>query len=80
MLNLATIFDYSANQDPGKTAIVCGETRLTYGQLNGAVNQVANGLVSCRDLIHVYKDLHWRKSECIFKGEAVDRFLSKNQS
>jgi len=44
MLNLAVILEESARRFPQKTAIVLGDTRLNYAQLNGAANQVANGL------------------------------------
>ena len=44
MLNLASVFTYSAEQYPDKTAVVCGESRLTYRQMHGAINQIANGL------------------------------------
>ncbi|MCF6237436.1 MAG: long-chain fatty acid--CoA ligase [Candidatus Marinimicrobia bacterium] len=46
MLNLASVFDYSAKQYPDKTAVVCGTARLSYGQLHEAVNRIANGLVA----------------------------------
>ncbi len=46
MLNLASVFDYSVKQYPDKTAVVCGATRLSYAQLDQAVNQIANGLVA----------------------------------
>jgi long-chain acyl-CoA synthetase len=36
----------SARKHPGRDAVVLGETRLTYAQVNGAANQVANLLVS----------------------------------
>jgi long-chain acyl-CoA synthetase len=45
MLNLASVFTYSADQYPDKTAVVCGESRLNYRQMHGAINQIANGLV-----------------------------------
>ncbi len=45
MLNLASVFTYSAEQYPDKTAVVCKESRLTYRQMHGAINQIANGLV-----------------------------------
>ncbi len=44
MLNLASVFTYSADQYPDKTAVVCNESRLTYRQMHGAINQIANGL------------------------------------
>jgi len=44
MLNLASLFEHSARETPDKAAIICGRTRLTYGQLLGAVNQIASGL------------------------------------
>ena len=45
MLNLATVLDYSAKENPQKTAIIFGETQIPYGRLNAASNQIANGLV-----------------------------------
>jgi len=44
--NLAALLDQSTNMYPERVAIVFGETRLTYAQVNGAANQVANLLVS----------------------------------
>ena len=46
MGNLATLLEKSAAEYPDRTAIVFGDTRLTYAQVNGAANQVANLLVS----------------------------------
>ncbi len=46
MLNIASMLEYSAHEYPEKTAIIFGDKRLTYAQLNAAANQVANGLVS----------------------------------
>ncbi|MHA2249075.1 MAG: long-chain-fatty-acid--CoA ligase [Candidatus Kariarchaeaceae archaeon] len=44
VLNLSSILDGSAREYSQRTAIIFGETRLTYAQLNGAANQIANGL------------------------------------
>ncbi len=44
--NLAVLLEKSATAYPERTAIVFGDTRLTYAQVNGAANQVANLLVS----------------------------------
>ena len=44
MLNLATLLENSTRELPGKTAVVFGDVRLSYAQVNGAANQVANGL------------------------------------
>lgn len=44
MLNLAYAFDHSARELPDKTAIIFGEKRFTFSQVNALVNQVANGL------------------------------------
>jgi long-chain acyl-CoA synthetase len=44
--NLATLLETSAQKYADRTAIVFGDTRLTYAQVNGAANQVANLLVS----------------------------------
>ncbi|HPU14434.1 MAG TPA: long-chain fatty acid--CoA ligase [Aeromicrobium sp.] len=46
MTNLAAILDETAAKYGDRTAIVFGDTRLNYAQLNGAANQVANLLVS----------------------------------
>lgn len=44
MLNLATLLEASTREYPHKTALVFAEHRLSYAQINGAANQVANGL------------------------------------
>ena len=46
MTNLASVLERSAAQHPVRTALVLGDTRLSYGQVDGAANQVANLLVS----------------------------------
>ncbi len=46
MTNLAEFLENSAQSYPDRTAIVFGDTRLSYPQVNGAANQVANLLVS----------------------------------
>ncbi|AWV99383.1 long-chain-fatty-acid--CoA ligase [Arcticibacterium luteifluviistationis] len=46
MLNLSTCIQESARKYPTRTAYVFGETELNYAQINGAANQVANGLVA----------------------------------
>ncbi|MFC5727362.1 MULTISPECIES: long-chain-fatty-acid--CoA ligase [Nocardioides] len=46
MTNLAAFLENSARAHPDRTAIVFGDTRLTYPQVDGAANQVANLLVS----------------------------------
>src|SRR6478735_2108565 len=46
MTNLAGFLENSAQAYPDRTAIVFGDTRLSYPQDNGAANQVANLLVS----------------------------------
>jgi long-chain acyl-CoA synthetase len=45
MLNLASLLEDSARDYPARDAVVLGATRLTYAQVNGAANQVANLLV-----------------------------------
>ncbi|MDB4293655.1 long-chain fatty acid--CoA ligase [Maribacter sp.] len=45
MINLATLLENSAYKYPNKTAFTFMDTSLTYAQINGAANQVANGLV-----------------------------------
>jgi len=44
--NLAALLEGSAASFPERTAIVLGDTRLSYAQVNGAANQVANLLVA----------------------------------
>ncbi|MEU6376533.1 long-chain fatty acid--CoA ligase [Streptomyces sp. NPDC046909] len=44
--NLAQLLERSAARYPERTAVVLGDTRLTYAQVDAAANQVANLLVS----------------------------------
>jgi long-chain acyl-CoA synthetase len=44
-LNLASLLENSASKYADRTAIVLGDVRLNYAQVNGAANQVANLLV-----------------------------------
>jgi len=44
MFNLAVILEESNRRRPTKTAVVFNETRLNFAQVNGAANQIANGL------------------------------------
>jgi len=46
MSNLAVLLEDSAQAHPDRDAVVLGDTRLTYAQVDGAANQVANLLVS----------------------------------
>lgn len=46
MLNMSFFLEESARKYPDREAVVLGATRLTYAQVNGAANQVANLLVS----------------------------------
>lgn len=46
MLNLAVILEDSARRFPQSPAFTFMDTTLTYAQVNGAANQVANGLVA----------------------------------
>jgi long-chain acyl-CoA synthetase len=45
MLNLSVLLEDSARNFPDRDALVLGDTRLTYAQVNAAANQVANLLV-----------------------------------
>src|SRR3954471_12400873 len=45
MLNLSIVLEDSARHHPERAALVLGDTRLTYAQVNAAANQVANLLV-----------------------------------
>ena len=44
MLNLSLILENSARNIPSKPAFTFMDTTLNYAQINGAANQVANGL------------------------------------
>jgi len=46
MLNLAVVLEDTARQYPDREAVVQGQTRLTYSQLDAAASQVAHGLVA----------------------------------
>ena len=46
MSNLASLLERSAQAYPDREALVLGDTRLTYAQVNAGANQVANLLVS----------------------------------
>ena len=46
MSNLSALLEGSAEKYPTRDALVLGETRLNYAQVNGAANQVANLLVA----------------------------------
>ena len=46
MLNLSLFLEDSARSHPDRDAVVLGDLRLTYAQVNGFANQVANLLVS----------------------------------
>ena len=46
MSNLASLLERSARAYPDRTALVLGDTRLTYAQVDAGANQVANLLVS----------------------------------
>ena len=46
MLNLAVLLEDSARERPDRHAVVSGESRLTYAELDAAANQVANALAA----------------------------------
>ncbi len=46
MLNLSVFLEDSARRVPDRDALVLGDMRLTYAQVNGFANQVANMLVA----------------------------------
>ena len=46
MYNLSTLLEDSAATYPDRTAIVLGDTRLSYAEVNSFANMVANLLVS----------------------------------
>ena len=46
MLNLAVLLEDSTREVPDRVAVIFNETKLTYAQVNGAANQIANGLAA----------------------------------
>ena len=44
--NLASLLEDTTQKYPDREAVVLGDIRLTYAQVNGAANQVANLLAS----------------------------------
>jgi long-chain acyl-CoA synthetase len=46
VLNLSVVLEDSARKHPTRDAVIFGDTRLSYAQVDGAANQVANLLVS----------------------------------
>ena len=46
MVNLSSLLEGSAQAHPDRTAVVLGDKRLTYAQVDAAANQVANLLVA----------------------------------
>src|SRR5687767_1997640 len=44
MLNLAAVLEQHNRRRPASEAVVCGDKRLTYGQLNAWANQIAGAL------------------------------------
>jgi long-chain acyl-CoA synthetase len=46
MLNLSAVLEQHTRRKPDAEALVCGEKRLTYAQLNAWANQIANALAA----------------------------------
>src|SRR4029450_7454444 len=46
MLNLSAVLEQHVRRRPDAEALVCGDKRLTYAQLNAWANQVANALAA----------------------------------
>ena len=46
MLNLSSVLEQHARRRPDAEALACGGTRLTYAQLDGWANQIANALAA----------------------------------
>ncbi len=45
MLNLATVLDYSSKENPEKTALICGDKKFSFAQLDAFARKIADGLV-----------------------------------
>lgn len=44
MLNLSVLLEDSARGVPERTAVICGDARLSYAEVNAMANKIANGL------------------------------------
>lgn len=44
MLNLAILLEDSARNVPERTAVICGDVKTTYAEVDAKANQVANAL------------------------------------
>ena len=44
MLNLAVLLEDSARNVPERTAVICGDVKMTYAQVEARANQIANAL------------------------------------
>jgi acyl-CoA synthetase (AMP-forming)/AMP-acid ligase II len=66
--NVASIFERVAQNVPDREAIICGEARLTYGELDRRANQIANHLRSVgigkgdHVAIYAFNRLEWVES------------------
>ena len=45
MLNLSTVLESAARRDPGKAAVLFGDTEMRFGELDAAASRVAAGLI-----------------------------------
>ena len=45
MLNLAILLEDSARAVPERLAVICGDARMTYAEVNAKASQVAHGLL-----------------------------------
>ncbi len=59
-MQLETFLEHSAAREPGKIALVCGQQRLTYAEIEAASNRLAHGLIAAGvargDRVAVYLD------------------------
>nr|WP_246070019.1 AMP-binding protein [Mangrovivirga cuniculi] len=46
MTNLSVVLEDSARKFPDKDAFIFMEKHLSFSQINGAANQIANGLIA----------------------------------
>ena len=73
MLNLAVLLEDSAREVPGRDAVIFNDVKLNYAQVNGAANQVANGLVALG--IEKGTRLPFPVQTCHFSPSSITAFL-----
>ena len=77
MLNLSVFLEDSARRVPDRDALVLGETRLTYAQVDAMANQVAN-LDNYRPVAETSVHFAFNKADLTAKAKAaLDQLLAE---